>query len=156
MERLLNMKTSKVVRVSVIAALYAVVTIVFAPLSYGLTQVRISEALTVLPFIFPESVMGLFLGCFIANIYGGLGIIDVVFGSLATLIAAYLTSKMPSPLLAPLPPVLVNAVMIAYVLYYTLGYPLLPSMLYVGLGQFLSCYLIGLPLLFLLKKYLPK
>ncbi|MGI6144516.1 MAG: QueT transporter family protein [Clostridia bacterium] len=150
------MKTSKVVRVSVIAALYAVVTVVFAPLSYGLTQVRISEALTVLPFIFPESVMGLFLGCFIANIYGGLGIIDVVFGSLATLIAAFLTSKMPSPLLAPLPPVLVNAVIIAYVLYYTLGYPLLASMLYVGIGQFLSCYLIGLPLLFLLKKYLPK
>ncbi len=150
------MKTSKVVRVSVIAALYAVVTVVFAPLSYGLTQVRISEALTVLPFIFPESVMGLFLGCFIANIYGGLGIIDVVFGSLATLIAAFLTSKMPSPLLAPLPPVLVNAVIIAYVLYYTLGYPLLTSMLYVGIGQFLSCYLIGLPLLFLLKKYLPK
>jgi len=150
------MKTSKVVRVSVIAALYAVVTVVFAPLSYGLTQVRISEALTVLPFIFPESVMGLFLGCFIANIYGGLGIIDVVFGSLATLIAAFLTSKMPSLLLAPLPPVLVNAVIIAYVLYYTLGYPLLASMLYVGIGQFLSCYLIGLPLLFLLKKYLPK
>ena len=80
----------------------------------------------------------------------------MVFGSLATLIAAFLTSKMPSPLLAPLPPVLVNAVIIAYVLYYTLGYPLLASMLYVGIGQFLSCYLIGLPLLFLLKKYLPK
>ena len=150
------MKTSKIVRVSVIAAIYVVITIACAPLSYGLTQVRISEALTILPFILPESVLGLFLGCFIANIYGGIGIIDVVFGSLATLFAAYLTSKMPSPVLAPLPPVLVNAVIIGYVLYYTLGYPLLPSMLYVGLGQFLSCYLIGLPLLFLLKKYLPK
>jgi len=147
------MKTSKVVRVSVIAALYTVITIVFAPISFGPTQVRISEALTILPFIFPESVLGLFLGCFIANIYGGLGIIDVVFGSLATLMAAYLTRRMPSPVLAPLPPVLVNAVIIAYILYYTLGYPLLPSMLYVGFGQFLSCYLLGLPLLYLFKKH---
>lgn len=149
------MKNILVVRVSAIAALYAVITIIFAPISYGLLQVRISEALTILPFIFPESVLGLFLGCFIANIYGGLGFIDVFFGSIATLIAAYLTRKMPNAFLAPLPPVLVNAVIIGYVLKYTLGYPLLPSMLYVGLGEFLACYFIGLPLLYLLNKYLP-
>jgi len=147
------MKNTTVVRVGVIAAIYAVITIIFAPFSYGPIQVRISEALTILPFIFPESVLGLFLGCFIANIYGGLGFIDVLFGSLATLLAASLTRKMPSAFLAPLPPVIVNAVVIAYVLKYTLGYPLLPSMLYVGLGEFLACYLIGLPLLYLLKKY---
>ncbi|MDD2212131.1 MAG: QueT transporter family protein [Clostridia bacterium] len=147
------MQTKKVVRVSAIAALYAAITIVFAPLSYGVIQVRISEALTVLPFIFPESVLGLFVGCLLANIYGGLGFIDIVFGSLATLLAAYFTSKMPHALLAPLPPVLINAVVVACVLKYVLGYPFLLSMFYVGLGEFLACYFLGLPLLYLLKKY---
>ncbi|HHY06849.1 MAG TPA: QueT transporter family protein [Clostridia bacterium] len=147
------MVTRKIERVSVIAAIYATITIVFAPLSYGLIQVRISEALTILPFIFPESVLGLFLGCFIANIYGGLGLIDIVFGSLATLLAAFLTKKMPHPFLAPLPPVVINAVVVAFILKYVLGYPFVVSMFYVGLGQFLACYFLGLPLLYLLQKY---
>ena len=147
------MNTNKIVRIAVIAALYAAITILLAPISYGMVQVRVSEALTVLPFIFPESVLGLFLGCLIANIYGGLGIIDIIFGSLATLMAAYLTAKMPAPFLAPLPPVLVNAVVVGFVLKYVLGAPLFLSMLYVGLGQFAACYLLGLPLLFWLRRY---
>ncbi|MGI6588718.1 MAG: QueT transporter family protein [Peptococcia bacterium] len=147
------MKTKTIGRVSVIAAIYATLTIAFAPLSYDMVQVRISEALTILPFIFPESVLGLFLGCLIANIYGGLGFIDIVFGSLATLLAAFLTKKMPHPFLAPLPPVLVNAVVVASILKYVLGYPFVASILYVGLGEFLACYFLGLPLLYLLKKY---
>ncbi|MCR4441280.1 MAG: QueT transporter family protein [Peptococcaceae bacterium] len=147
------MNTTKIVRVAVIAALYAAVTIILAPISYGMVQVRVSEALTVLPFIFPESILGLFLGCLIANIYGGLGMIDIVFGSLATLTAGYLTSKMPSLSLAPLPPVVVNAVVVGFILKYVLGTPLLLSMLYVGAGQFVSCYLLGLPLLYWLRRY---
>lgn len=147
------MKTDKIVRVAIIAALYAVITILLAPISYGLVQVRVSEALTILPFIFPESVIGLFLGCLIANVYGGFGLIDIVFGSLATLIAAYLTRLMPNMWLAPLPPVLVNAVIVGFILKYVLGAPLLLSMVYVAVGQVLSCYFLGLPLLYLLKKY---
>lgn len=148
------MKTNKIARIGIIAALYATITIILAPISYGhgLFQVRISEALTVLPFIFPESILGLFLGCVLANLYGGLGLIDIIFGSLATLTAAYLTSKMRHPFLAPLPPVLVNAVVVGFVLHYVLKYPLYASMFYVGLGQFLACYFLGLPLLYLLKK----
>ncbi len=64
-----------------VAAAYAVVTILFAPISYGHIQVRISEALTVLPFLFPQAVPGLFIGCLIANFAGGFGILDVVLGS---------------------------------------------------------------------------
>jgi uncharacterized membrane protein len=153
------MKTKMITRISVIAVLYAVLTVVFAPISYGFIQVRIAEALTVLPFLFPEAILGLFIGCLIANIFGGLGIIDIIFGSLATLLAAYCTAKIRHPALAPLPPVVINAVVIAYVLRYTLGYPLYLSMLYVGLGQFLACYFLGLPLLFLFKSrisFLPK
>ncbi len=147
------MTTNKIVRIAIIAALYAAVTIVLAPFSYGMIQVRVSEALTVLPFIFPESVLGLFIGCLIANIYGGLGAVDIIFGSVATLVAGYLTSKMPSILLAPLPPVVVNAVVVGFILNYVLEAPLLASMLYVGIGQLLACYFLGLPLLYLLKRY---
>jgi uncharacterized membrane protein len=154
LERLLLLMNSvKIARIGLIGALYAAVTIALAPISYGLFQVRVSEALTVLPFIFPESVLGLFVGCIIANFFGGFGIIDIVFGSLATLIAAYLTSKMPHPVLAPLPPVIVNAVVVAFILKYTTGAPLLLSIGYVGAGEFAACYLLGLPLLYLLKKY---
>lgn len=147
------MKTKKIVYVGLIAALYVVITIVFAPISYGMVQVRVSEALTVLPFVFPESILGLYLGCLIANIYGGFGFIDIVFGSLATLIAAYLTSKMPSKYLAPLPPVLVNSLIVGLILYYVNKTPLLLNMFYVLGGQVVSCYLLGLPLLLLLKRY---
>lgn len=147
------MNTRKIVRIAIIAALYAAVTIMLAPISYGPVQVRVAEALTILPFIFPESVVGLFLGCLLANVYGGLGVIDIVFGSLATLLAGYFTTKMPSIYLAPLPPVLVNAVVVGYILYYVVGAPLFITMVYVGLGQLLACYFLGLPLLFWLKRY---
>lgn len=147
------MKTDKIVRIAIIAAVYATITITFAPLSYGVVQVRISEALTILPFIFPESALGLFVGCLIANVFGGLGIIDIVFGSLATLLAGYLTSKMPNKYWAPLPPVLINAVVVGLILKFVVGAPLLLTMLYVAIGQFLACYLLGLPLLIWLKRY---
>lgn len=146
------MKIDKVARIAIIAAIYAAVTVLLAPISYGVLQVRVSEALTILPFIFPESFLGLFIGCLIANIFGGLGLIDIIFGSLATLIAGYLTSKMPNQYLAPLPPVLVNAVVVGFILKFVLGAPLFLTMLYVGIGQFLACYVIGLPLLYWLKR----
>ncbi|PKM85897.1 MAG: hypothetical protein CVU87_13985 [Firmicutes bacterium HGW-Firmicutes-12] len=146
------MKTDTIARVAIIAAVYAAITLLFAPISYGVIQVRVSEALTILPFIFPESILGLFIGCMIANIFGGLGIIDIVFGSLATLMAAFFTSKMPNLYLAPLPPVLINAVIVGLILKFVLGAPLLLTMLYVGIGQFLACYLMGLPLLYWLKR----
>ena len=87
-------KTKFWVQAALIGAIYAVLTIAFAPISYGQIQVRISEALTVLPFFTPAAIPGLFIGCIIANLYGGNGIIDIVFGSLATLGAAALSYKM--------------------------------------------------------------
>lgn len=148
-----NIDVNKLTRIALIAAVYAVVTIILAPLSYGMIQVRISEALTVLPFIYPEAAIGLFIGCFIANIYGGNGIYDIIFGSLATLIAGYLTAKTKNKYLAPLPPVIVNALIIGFMLHKLFGFPLLTTMFYVGLGQTIACYGLGMPLLnYFLKK----
>ncbi len=89
----------------------------------------------------------------IANIYGGLGIIDVVVGSTATLIAALLTHQAKRKYLAPLPPVLVNAVIIGAMLTYLFHLPLIPTMIYVGLGQVVACYGLGYPFMLAIDKY---
>ena len=90
-----------------IAAVYVVLTLVFAPISYGEVQVRISESLTILPFFTPAAVPGLFIGCLIANITGGAIIWDIIFGSVATLIGAIGTYKLRNNRwLAPIPPII--------------------------------------------------
>jgi uncharacterized membrane protein len=107
-------KTRFMVQAAVIAAIYVVLTIVFAPISYGesMIELRVSEMLTVLPFYTPAAIPGLFLGVIISNIFSPVGALDVVFGSLATLIAAYLSYKMPRKILVPIPPILVNGLVI--------------------------------------------
>ena len=139
------------VEAAIIAAMYAVLTII-NPWSSGEIQVRISEALTVLPYFTPAAVPGLFIGCLTANIFVGTGIYDIVFGSLTTLAAAFASYKIKNKLLVPLPPVVLNAVVVAYVLKFTLGAPLLATMGFVALGQFIACYGLGYPLLLYLEK----
>lgn len=139
-----------------VAAVYAVVTLLFAPLSYGQIQVRVSEALTVLPFLLPQAVPGLFVGCFIANFIGGFGIIDVVLGSFATLIAALITAWMPNVYLAALPPVVVNMLVVGGYLSYILDVPFLLCAMYIGLGQVAACYFLGVPLVLLLQRRMKK
>lgn len=142
------MKVSFIARVGMIAALYAAITIALRPISYGpLFQVRLSEALTVLPFVSKPAIPGLFLGCLIANAYGGLGMYDIGLGSLATLFAAYLTSRTRSPLLAPLPPVMINAVIVGWYLSLISNVPVWLTVGYVALGEVVACYAVGLPLL---------
>ncbi|KJS19334.1 MAG: hypothetical protein VR72_19095 [Clostridiaceae bacterium BRH_c20a] len=146
------MNIKAITKISLIAAIYAAITIGLAPLSYNFVQLRVSEALTILPFIMPQSILGLFIGAAIANIYSGLGIYDIVFGSLATLVAAHLTRKMPSKWLAPLPPVIINALVIGFMWSYFADMPFYLTAGYVALGQIGACYLLGLPLLHLLEK----
>ena len=145
-------KTKFLTQAAAIAALYAVLTIIFQPISFLQTQLRISEVLTVLPIFTPAAIPGLFAGCLVSNLFSPVGILDVVFGSLATLAAAFLSYKMPKKYLVPLPPVLVNGVVIGFLLNYVLGLPLIPAMLWVALGQALVCYLLGYPLILLLEK----
>lgn len=147
--------TKDIVVCGMIAAVYCVITLVFAPFSYGLMQVRISEALAILPVFSPVAPMGLFIGCLIANIVGGGSIFDIIFGSLTTLFAGILTAKLKNrKWLAPLPPVVLNAAAIGAILFYIydVGAPLLLCMLYVGAGQAISCYCLGMPLYFLLSR----
>lgn len=146
---------------AIIAAMYAALTLVLAPISFGPVQIRIAEALAVLPMFTPAAVPGLFAGCVIANIYslfffGGMGWVDIVFGSLATLSAAFLSRKMPKKWLVPLPPVIINAIVVGIILNYILKFPLLPAMASVALGQTAACYGLGYPLILLLEMHRDK
>ncbi|MCL2768075.1 MAG: QueT transporter family protein [Synergistaceae bacterium] len=137
----------------VIAALYASITILFAPISFGEIQLRVSEALTLLPFYMPAAVPALFVGCIIANFIGGHGLWDVVFGSGATLFAAWLSSRMPNLWLAAIPPVIVNMFVIGALLHFVLEIPFLITAVWIGFGQAAACFAIGVPLMKLLEKY---
>ena len=125
-------------------------------ISYGAVQFRISEALTLLPVLFPQAVPGLTLGCLISNLFNPMGatVYDVVFGTLATMIAALLTWRMRASIwLRALPPVLCNAVIVGLVLTYAYGIDMLwLNMLTVGLGEAVVCYLLGVPMVKLLSR----
>ncbi len=122
-------------------------------LSYGHIQCRFSEALTVLPFLCPVTAWGLFAGCIITNILSPYGLPDLIFGSLATLLAAVLTSKCKNKWLAPLPPVICNGVIIGALLAFQqtgLGTAFLPAFAFnavtVAAGEALACYVLGMAL----------
>lgn len=145
----------------IIAALYTVLSLfasVFG-IAYGPIQCRFSEALTVLPFFLPEAIPGLFVGCLVTNLMSTVGPLDIIFGSLATLLAALWTRRMPNKWLAPLPPVLCNAVIIgAMIAWYEVGFSgaFLGLFAYnaftVGLGEAIACYVLGMLLLALLPR----
>lgn len=140
---------------AVIAALYCALTLLLLPFSYGLAQVRVSEALTILPYFSAAAPQGLLVGCVLANLLGGASIFDVIFGSLATFLAAWCSRALRRyKWLVPLPPVLFNAVIVGYLLaeVYEVGAPLWTCMLYVGAGQAVSCYVLGMPLLYVLSR----
>lgn len=148
------MKNTRILtRAAAIAALYAVMTLVLHEISYGPWQFRVSEALTLLPCIWPEAIPGLFIGCLLANIIGPYGLVDIIVGSLATLLAAFLTRKLRGKkLVAALPPVLVNAVVIGVMLYFVAGAPLWMTMLQIGMGQAVSCFALGVPLVAFMER----
>ena len=136
---------------AVIAALYAAMTILLAPISYGSIQCRISEAMTLMPILLPQAIPGLFVGCLIANLYTGM-LTDIVFGSLATLLAAvgtYLLRK--KPLLAAACPVISNGVIVGLVLACSFNLPVALTMAEVAIGE-TAAVLIGCVLLSALKK----
>ena len=100
---------------AIIAALYAVMGYfgnVFG-LTFGVIQIRFAEALTVLPFLFPATAPGLIVGCLITNLLSPYGPMDVIFGTLATAIAAWLTGKMPRWYLAAIPPIVINMIVLS-------------------------------------------
>lgn len=151
-----NKSTLFLVQAAAIGAIYVVLTLVFAPLSFGEVQIRFSEALTILPFFTPAAIPGLFVGCIIANFLGGALPVDILFGSIATLIGAVFTYKLRSNRwLAPVPPIVANTVIVPFVLFYGYGInlPIPLMMLTVGIGEVVSCGILGMILLGALSRY---
>ena len=145
-------KISLVTRGAAIAALYASLTLIFQPISYGYCQVRVSEALTLTPALWPEAIPGLFVGCFIANVLGGYGPWDIFLGSAATLLAAFLTRKAKNDFLAAASPVIVNALVVGLYMSHVTGLPTIMWMANVGIGEAIACFALGLPLLRFLRR----
>ena len=152
-----NKGTHFLVQGAAIAAVYVVLTLVFAPLSFGEVQIRFSEALTVLPFFTPAAIPGLFVGCIIANLLGGAIPVDIIFGSIATLIGAFFSYQLRNinRFLAPLPPIIANTVIVPFVLRYGYGValPIPFMMLTVGVGEVVGCGVLGLVLYTALNRY---
>ena len=153
-----------------VAALYAVMSYfgnIFG-LNFGAVQCRFAEALCVLPFLFPCTAPGLFVGCLITNLMSTVGPLDIIFGSLATLLAALSTAKMPNRCLAPLPPVIFNGVIVgAMITWYEVGFgpgfwPVFAfNGLSVAMGEVMACYVLGslllsaLPRISVLREMIP-
>lgn len=157
----MNSKIKRLTRGAIIAALYTVLCYILRPISYGNIQFRVSEALTILPLFFPEAIVGLTVGCFLANLFGN-GILDLVLGPLATLLAALLTYGIGKLIrkdwikvsLAIIPPVLINAIVVPFTflalsemkeLYFI-------SMIEVFLGQLGVLVILGISLYFTMFK----
>ena len=139
-----------------IAALYVVLTLVFAPISFGAIQVRIAEALTILPMFTSAAIPGLFIGCILANLLGGGIVWDVIFGSLATLIGAALGYVLRrNRWLVPIPAVVSNTIIVPLVLRYGYGLdiPLPLLMVYIAVGEIAGCYVLGELFASVLMKY---
>ena len=153
--------THQLATAGVIAALYAVLAY-FASIfgiAYGPIQCRFSEALCVLPFLFPAVTPGLFVGCLVANLLSPYGALDIIFGSLATLLAAVWTQHTHHKWLAPLPPVLCNAVIVGAVIsFQETGFTgafagaFAYNAVTVGVGEAIACYVLGGVLLTVLPK----
>jgi len=144
------------------AAIYVVLTMIFQPISFGAIQFRIAEALTLLPLLTVDAVPGLFVGCLIANLLGGGVWFDVVLGSIATLLAALYTRKFRAkPFLGAIFPTVFNGLIVGPVVYFAYvrapGDPVsVPTLLFnmatVALGELVVCYVLGLPMVYGLKK----
>lgn len=155
----MNKKVLFIVHAAVIAALYVVLTLLANTLglaNYAI-QVRFSEALTILPLFTPAAIPGLVIGCFLSNILTGCMVLDVIFGSLATLLGALGTYALRrrSKWLAPLPPIIANTIIVPFVLAYIYQFEgSIPYfMLTVGIGEMISCGILGLLLRSVLSKY---
>lgn len=139
-------KTRFIAQAAIIAALYSALTIIFAPISFGPIQVRIAEALNILPFFTASAIPGLFIGCLLGNSFGGAILPDILFGSLATLIGALVGYQLKrNILLVPLPSIASNALIIPFVLryFYHFDIPLYLLIPYIAIGEFLGSWLLG-------------
>ncbi|MDO5141371.1 MAG: QueT transporter family protein [Eubacteriales bacterium] len=146
---------------AMIAAVYTVLSLMLAPISFGPIQCRVSEMLVILPAFIPSAVAGVTLGCFLSNLLGGCIVPDIIFGTLATFIGAVLTSRLTGPMLsdtltnrragmsfrlcAVLPPIISNTIIVPFVLKYAYGYgdALYFMFITVGIGEIIAVGILG-------------
>ena len=153
-----KLNTRQIALNGIVAGLYAAITILTASFAYGNIQFRISEALMMLLLFEPSLTVGLTIGCLIANLFSTVSVLDIVIGTAATLLACLLTTRIKKPALAPLPTILVNAVMVGAMLSWLympseqFWYGLLVFGGEVGAGEAAVLYVLGLPLYYAMKK----
>ena len=158
-----NLSVRRLVRCAVIAAVYVVVCLVLAPFSYGAVQVRVAEALCLLPVFGAEYIVGVTLGCFLANLLGST-VVDVVFGTLATLLACLVTYKLRDirvkglAIPASLPPIVFNMIIVGafeITFFFSDGAPTAMLAVFnavtVGIGELISCTILGVALVKLIE-----
>ena len=147
----------RLTQAAMIAAIYVVLTYFINAfgLANGAIQVRISEALTILPYFTPAAIPGVFIGCLMSNLLAGGALLDIIFGSLATLTAAVFTYLLRRfKWLAPVPPIVCNTLIIPFVIKYAYGIgPIWLSFFTVCAGEIISAGVLGMLLLFTLQKY---
>ena len=157
----MKLSTREMARAAVIAAAYAALSMIssFFGLAYGPVQLRLSEALTVLPKKYPSAIWGVFLGCLLTNILSPYGLLDMILGSAATLLAALLTARCRTRIGAAIPPIVCNALIIGALLAWqesggSAAFTTLFAYhaLSVGAGQAVACFLLGVPLMRLLAR----
>lgn len=144
------------VQSAMIAAIYVVLVYIFKPISFSAIQIRIAEALTILPYFTPAAIPGITLGCLLGNFLTGADMLDVIFGTLATLLGALGSFSLRRwKFLVPLPPIIANTIIVPWVLRYAYHIPdAIPFMMItIGIGEVLSCGVLGMLLLFSLNKY---
>ena len=158
-----NSSVRKLVRCGVVAAIYVVLCLALQPLSYGAVQVRVAEALCLLPVFGTEYILGVVLGCFLANLLGST-VVDVVFGTLATLLACLVTYKLRDirvkglAIPASLPPVVFNMIIVGafeITFFFSDGAPTAMLAVFnavtVGIGELISCTILGVALVKLIE-----
>ena len=140
----------------IIAALYVALLFVFAPISFGAVQIRVAEALTILPIFTPAAIPGLFLGCLIGNFLGGGIIIDIIFGSIATLLGAIGTYflRNRNPIFGTIPPIAANTLIVPFVIKFAYADEMALPLIILAIlgGEVLSCGVLGGMLGLSLKK----
>ncbi|AFS78354.1 hypothetical protein DUF988 [Gottschalkia acidurici 9a] len=144
------MNTKYLTKASIIAAIYVVLVLVeipLGPITYGPIQIRISEGLALLPLVEAAAIPGVFIGCLMANLIlaflSGFGLVDVLGGSLVTLLAAYMTSKMPNKILGVLPPVILNGLIVSIWVSNFMGVPYIVTVGTIGLGELIAVSVFG-------------
>ena len=153
------MNTRYLTKASVIAAIYVILVVLevpFGQLAFGPIQIRVAEALVLLPLIEPAAIPGVFVGCLLANLVltftSGFGLLDVVAGSLVTLVSAYLTSKMPNKWLGIIPPVILNGLIVSIWVSYFIKIPYWTTVTGIAAGELVAVGIFGNIVLYAYKR----